>query len=81
MGNLEIAPSPSRAYRERINFGNIPEVMELPNLIAVQKESFNRFMTDGLTEAFQDISPIENVSKTLEVTFGAHEFGDPKHTV
>ena len=81
MGNLEIAPIPTRAYRERISFGNIPEVMELPNLIAVQKESFNRFMTEGLTEAFRDISPIENATKTLEVTFGAHEFGDPKHTV
>ena len=81
MGNLEIAPIPTRAYRERINFGSIPEVMELPNLIAVQKESFNRFMTEGLAEAFREISPIENVSKTLEVTFGAHEFGDPKHTV
>ena len=55
--------------------------MELPNLIAVQKESFNNFMTEGLAEAFRDISPIENASKTLEVTFGAHEFGDPKHTV
>ena len=81
MGNLEIAPIPSRTYRERISFGRIPEVMELPNLIAVQKESFNRFMTEGLAEAFRDISPIENASKTLEVTFGAHEFGDPKHTV
>ena len=81
MGNLEIAPVPSRAYRERISFGNIPEVLELPNLIAVQKESFNRFMTEGLAEAFREISPIENASKTLEVTFGAHEFGDPKHTV
>ncbi len=81
MGNLEIAPIPTRTYRERINFGRIPEVMELPNLIAVQKESFNRFMNEGLQEAFKEISPIENVSKTLEVTFGAHEFGDPKHTV
>jgi DNA-directed RNA polymerase subunit beta len=38
-------------------------------------------MNEGLAEAFRDISPIENASKTLEVTFGAHEFGDPKHTV
>jgi len=55
--------------------------MELPNLISVQKESFNRFMSTGLDEAFKDVSPIENATKTLEVTFGAHEFGDPKHTV
>lgn len=81
MGNLEIAPIPARAYRERINFGRIPEVMELPNMIAVQKESFNRFMNEGLDEAFQEICPIENNMKTLEVTFGAHEFGEPRHTV
>ena len=81
MAKLEIAPNPTGSYRERISFGNIPEVMELPNLISVQKESFNRFMEEGLDEAFKDVSPIENATKTLEVSFGAHEFGDPKHTV
>ncbi len=81
MANLEIAPNPTGSYRERISFGSIPPVMELPNLISVQKESFNRFMSTGLDEAFKDVSPIENATKTLEVTFGAHEFGDPKHTV
>ncbi len=81
MAKLEIAPNPTGSYRERINFGNIPEVMELPNLISVQKESFNRFMDEGLDEAFKEVSPIENATKTLEVSFGAHEFGDPKHTV
>ncbi|MBR2836323.1 MAG: DNA-directed RNA polymerase subunit beta [Coriobacteriales bacterium] len=55
--------------------------MELPNLIAVQKESFNRFMNEGLAEAFKEVSPIENTSKTLRLTFHEHEFGDPKYTV
>ena len=67
--------------RTRVNFGKIPEVMELPNLISVQKESFERFMTDGLREAFKESSPIQSQNHILEVTFGEHQFGDPAHTV
>ena len=72
---------PSSTYRERISFGKIPEVMELPNLIAIQKDSFAWFMEDGLHETFQDMSPIENNAKTMELSFGGHEFGEPKHSV
>ena len=67
--------------RTRVNFGKIPEVMELPNLISVQKESFQRFMTDGLREAFKESSPIQSQNHVLEVTFGDHQFGDPAHDV
>ena len=67
--------------RTRVNFGKIPEVMELPNLISVQKESFDRFMTDGLREAFKESSPIQSQNHILEVAFGEHQFGDPAHTV
>ena len=67
--------------RTRVNFGKIPEVMELPNLISVQKESFQRFMTDGLREAFKESSPIQSQNHVLEVTFGDHQFGDPVHSV
>ena len=52
--------------RTRVNFGKIPEVMELPNLISVQKESFDRFMTDGLREAFKESSPIQSQNHILE---------------
>ncbi|MGN0287880.1 MAG: DNA-directed RNA polymerase subunit beta [Atopobiaceae bacterium] len=55
--------------------------MELPNLISVQKESFERFMTEGLAESFSEFSPIENSAGTMEVTFGDHQFGDPAHTI
>jgi DNA-directed RNA polymerase subunit beta len=55
--------------------------MELPNLITVQKESFERFMDEGLSEAFAESSPIENAAGTMEVTFGDHQFGDPSHTI
>jgi DNA-directed RNA polymerase subunit beta len=55
--------------------------MDVPNLISIQIDSFNWFRTDGLAEAFHDISPIENSSKNLLVEFGTHEFGDPKFSV
>ncbi len=67
--------------RDRVSFSKIPEVMELPNLISVQKESYDRFMTDGLAESFAEFSPIENNAGTMEVTFGDFQFGDFAHTM
>ena len=67
--------------RKRVGFGKIPEAMELPNLISVQRESFERFKDEGLREAFKESSPIQSQNHVLEVTFGEHQFGDPAHTV
>ena len=67
--------------RKRVSFGKIPEAMGLPNLISVQRESFERFKDEGLREAFKESSPIQSQNHVLEVTFGEHQFGDPAHTV
>ena len=67
--------------RERISFSKIPPTMELPNLISVQKESFERFMGEGLSESFAEFSPIEDATKTMEVTFGDHMFGEPPESI
>ena len=67
--------------RKHVSFGKIPEAMELPNLISVQRESFERFKDEGLREAFKESSPIQSQNHVLEVTFGEHQFGDPAHTV
>ena len=67
--------------RTRVNFGKIPEAMELPNLISVQRKSFERFKDEGLREAFKESSPIQSQNHVLEVTFGEHQFGDPAHSV
>ena len=67
--------------RKRVSFGKIPEAMELPNLISVQRESFERFKDEGLREAFKESSPIQSQNHVLEVTFGEHQFGDPAHAV
>ncbi|MBQ9067719.1 MAG: DNA-directed RNA polymerase subunit beta [Eggerthellaceae bacterium] len=68
-------------YRSRRSFAKIPDVMDVPNLIAIQKESFEWFTHEGLTQAFADICPIESNSKDMRVEIGAHEFGDPKYSV
>ncbi len=73
--------SSPNAQRKRVSFSKIPAAMELPNLISVQKESFERFMTDGLAESFAEFSPIENSAGTMEVTFGEHQFGDAPSTI
>ena len=68
-------------YRNRRSFAKIPDVMDVPNLIAIQTDSFKWFMSEGLDQAFQDIAPIENNTKDMCVEFGDHRFGAPKYTV
>ena len=74
-------PDSTSRYRTRRSFAKIPDVMDVPNLIAIQTESFKKFMDEGLTNAFQDISPIESNTKDMCVEFGKHEFGEPKYSV
>ena len=73
--------APTSLYRNRRSFAKIPDVMDVPNLIAIQTESFEWFKNEGLQQAFQDIAPIENSTKDMCVEFGKHEFGEPKYTV
>ncbi len=79
--NATPTPHITATERMRLNFGKIPQAMELPNLISVQKQSFDRFMNEGLREAFKESSPIQSQNHVLEVTFGEHQFGDPAHSV
>ena len=81
MSTVKSPLAASSEKRERLSFSKIKPVLELPNLISVQKESFERFMTEGLAESFAEFSPIRNASDTMEITFGEHQFGDPTHTI
>jgi len=74
-------PVVSAGARQRRTFAKIPELLEVPSLIAIQKDSFDWFLKEGLRETFRDISPIEDFTGTLAVEFGDHEFGDPKYSV
>ncbi len=73
--------APTGLYRNRRSFAKTPDVMDVPNLIAIQVESFEWFKNEGLAQAFRDVCPIENNTKDMCVEFGRHEFGDPKFTV
>ncbi|CAN5838858.1 DNA-directed RNA polymerase subunit beta [soil metagenome] len=53
--------------RERYSFANLVEPLELPDLIAVQRESFEWFLNEGLANTFRDISPIKDFSESLQL--------------
>ena len=59
--------APRSATRDRYSFGNLEDVLPLPDLIAVQKDSFQWFIRQGLADAFRDISPIKDFSETLQL--------------
>ncbi|MCY3891306.1 MAG: DNA-directed RNA polymerase subunit beta, partial [bacterium] len=64
---MELTLSARSATRDRYSFGNLEEVLPLPDLIAVQKDSFQWFIRQGLADAFRDISPIKDFSETLQL--------------
>jgi len=77
----EGSPVVHSGLRNRRTFARIPEMLEVPNLIAIQRDSFDWFLAEGLNETFSDVSPIEDFTGNLAVEFGGHEFGDPKYSV
>ncbi len=65
---------------ERRKFGKINEVIDIPNLVEIQKESYDSFIGEGISEIFEDYSPITDFSDHFELHFLSHEFGDtPKY--
>ena len=53
----------------RMNYSRQKEVLEMPNLIEVQKDSYQWFLDEGLKEVFDDISPIADYSGNLSLEF------------
>ncbi len=74
---LTVAP----AQGIRKNYGRLPEVLPLPNLIETQLHSFRWFCDEGLRELFTEISPIQDFTgKTLELHYRDYEFKEPKYS-
>jgi len=67
--------------RERLSFGKIPEVLPLPDLIAIQRDSFDWLLKEGLKETFDEISPIEDYQGVMKLYLREHWFEAPKYTV
>ena len=53
--------------RERYSFANLDERLEMPDLLDIQRQSFQHFLKVGLAETFRDISPIEDFSGNLRL--------------
>ena len=65
------------------SFSKIEKILDVPDLIDVQKESFSWFTTQGLKDLFDEISPIEDSqgqNSRFSLQFVDHEFGEPKFT-
>ena len=63
----------------RKSYANLPQIFDVPNLIVVQLESFQRFQESGLKQLLEEISPIQSLTSTkLELTFVAYEFREPR---
>ncbi len=69
------------APRARKSFSRLKHVLDLPNLIDIQRESFDWFLAEGLRETIDDISPIEDYTGTLAVEFGEYRFGEPQFSI
>jgi len=76
-------PHPVKVGRgTRMSFSKIDEVVEMPNLIEIQKKSYEWFLHEGLMEAFMDISPIQDYTGNLILEFVNYSLdGDPKYDV
>ncbi len=68
-------------HRVRRSYARIGEVLELPNLIEIQTNSYKWFLDEGIHDMFHDISPIEDHAGNLSLEFLDYEFQEPKYTV
>ncbi|WP_288529887.1 DNA-directed RNA polymerase subunit beta [uncultured Secundilactobacillus sp.] len=68
-------------HRTRRSYARIKEVLDLPNLIEIQTNSYNWFLDEGLREMFDDIMPIEDFQGNLSLEFVDYQLLEPKYTV
>ncbi|MFO8059723.1 MAG: DNA-directed RNA polymerase subunit beta [Bacillota bacterium] len=69
------------AAQKRLTRSRIHEPMEMPNLIEIQKRSYQHFLHQGLRQIFDDVSPIEDFTGNLILEFGEYFLDEPKYDV
>ncbi len=66
----------------RMSFSKINEVIDMPNLIGIQKDSYEWFLNDGIKEVFRDVSPITDANGRYELSFISHRLDNKtKYTI
>jgi DNA-directed RNA polymerase subunit beta len=81
----------ARVLRKRLDFGKVPQFLEVPNLIEIQKRSYDQFLQKdipmekrkdmGLQSAFVSVFPIADYNETAEIQFIGYAVGEPKHSI
>jgi DNA-directed RNA polymerase subunit beta len=61
-----------------VSFAKLDEVLPLPDLVAIQKESFQWLLNEGIKEVLEEVSPIEDFTEQFQLYFGRHEFREQK---
>ncbi len=67
--------------RERRNYAKTKNAIELSNLLEIQKKSYDRFITEGIKEVFDDIFPVESFTGNLALEFGDYSFEQPRYSI
>ena len=81
----------ARVLRKRLDFGKVPSFLEIPNLIEIQKKSYDRFLQaylpagkrqeTGLQAAFLSVFPIMDYNETASIEFLEYIVGNPKYSL
>jgi len=71
----------SAVQNSRLSFAKIPKVLDIPDLLIIQKDSFRLFIEEGLKEILDEISPIEDFSGRFSLEFLNHYFEEPLKTL
>ena len=75
----QLPASKSKTTMTRKSYARLPNVLDVPNLIKVQLDSFQRFQEEGLKQLLEEISPIKDLTgNRLELSFVAYEFREPR---
>ena len=64
--------------RERVSFAKLDEVLPLPDLVGIQRGSFDSLLNEGLKEVLEEVSPIEDFTEQFQLYFGKHQFREVK---
>ena len=64
--------------RERVSFSKLEEVLPLPDLVGIQRGSFDWLLAEGLKEVLEEVSPIEDFTEQFQLHFGKHTFKEQK---
>ena len=68
-------------YRERRSFSRTKNVLELNDLLEIQKKSYQQFLEVGIKEIFDDLFPVESFTGNISLEFGDYYFDEPRYSI